>query len=35
VKTVSVHKAGFTLEVKTLGGTKINLIGGTLMAVGE
>lgn len=35
VKVVSVHKAGCTLEIKTWGGTKINLIGGTWMAVGE
>jgi len=35
VKVVSVHKAGFTLNVKTWGGTKINLIGGTWMAIGE
>jgi hypothetical protein len=35
VKAVSVHKGGFTLEVKTWGGTKINLIGGTWMAIGE
>jgi hypothetical protein len=35
LKVVSVHKAGFTLEVKTWGGTKINLIGGTYMAIGE
>jgi hypothetical protein len=35
VKLVSLHKAGFTLEVKTWGGTKINLIGGTWMAIGE
>ena len=35
VKLISVHKAGFTLEAKTWGGTKINLIGGTWMAVGE
>ena len=35
VKVVSVHKAGCTLEIKTWGGTKINLIGGTWMAIGE
>jgi len=35
VKVVSVHKAGFMLNVKTWGGTKINLIGGTWMAIGE
>ncbi len=35
VKLVSVHKAGFTMEAKTWGGTKINLIGGTWMAIGE
>ncbi len=35
VKAVSVHKGGFTLEIKTWGGTKINLIGGTWMAIGE
>ncbi|MHB8907112.1 MAG: H-type lectin domain-containing protein [Melioribacteraceae bacterium] len=35
VKVVSVHKAGFTLNVKTWGDTKINLIGGTWMAIGE
>jgi len=32
---VSVHKAGFTMEAKTWGGSKINLIGGTWMAIGE
>lgn len=35
VKTISVHKAGFTVEVKTWGGSKINMIGGTWMAIGE
>ncbi|MFA7227684.1 MAG: H-type lectin domain-containing protein [Melioribacteraceae bacterium] len=35
LKVVSVHKAGFMLEVKTWGGSKINLIGGTWMALGE
>jgi hypothetical protein len=35
LKVVSVHKGGFTLEVKTWGGSKINLIGGTWMAIGE
>ncbi|MCX6169303.1 MAG: H-type lectin domain-containing protein [Ignavibacteriales bacterium] len=35
VKVSSAHKAGFTLEIKTWGGTKINLIGGTWMAIGE
>ena len=35
LKAVSVHKGGFTLEVKTWGGSKINLIGGTWMAIGE
>jgi len=35
VKVVSAHKAGFTLEIKTWGGSKIYLIGGTYMAVGE
>ena len=35
VKLLSVHKAGFTMDVKTWGGTKIYLIGGTWMAFGE
>ncbi len=34
-KIVSSYKGGFTLEIKTWGGTKINLIGGTWMAIGE
>jgi len=34
-KITYVHKGGFTLEVKTWGGTKINLIGGNWMAIGE
>jgi len=35
VKIVSVHKAGFKLEAKTWGGSKITMIGGTWMAIGE
>lgn len=35
VKVTYIHKGGFTLEVKTWGGTKIQLIGGNWMAVGE
>lgn len=35
VKLVSVHKAGFTIEAKTWGGSKINMIGGSWMAIGE
>jgi len=35
IKVVNAHKAGFTIEVKTWGGSKIYLIGGTYMAIGE
>ncbi len=35
IKVVSVHKAGFLMEIKTWGGSKIYLIGGTYLAVGE
>lgn len=34
-KVVSSHKGGFQLEIKTWGGTKIHLIGGNWMAIGE
>jgi hypothetical protein len=34
-KIISSYKGGFTLEIKTWGGTKIHLIGGTWMAIGE
>ncbi|OGU68695.1 MAG: hypothetical protein A2499_16605 [Stygiobacter sp. RIFOXYC12_FULL_38_8] len=35
VKVTNAHKAGFMVEVKTWGGSKIYLIGGTYMAIGE
>lgn len=35
IKVIAVHKAGFSMEVKTWGGSKIYLIGGTYMAIGE
>jgi len=35
VKITSVHKAGFSIEAKTWGGSKITMIGGTWIAVGE
>lgn len=35
VKVVSAHKAGFLMEIKTWGGSKIYLIGGTYLAIGE
>jgi len=35
LKVVSAHKAGFLMEIKTWGGSKIYLIGGTYLAIGE
>jgi hypothetical protein len=35
VKVLSVHKAGFSMEIKTWGGSKIHMIGGMWMAIGE
>ncbi|MCX7874568.1 MAG: H-type lectin domain-containing protein [Melioribacteraceae bacterium] len=35
VKLLSVHKAGFSMEIKTWGGSKIYMIGGMWMAIGE
>lgn len=35
VKVLSVHKAGFTIEIKTWGGAKIYMIGGMWMAIGS
>ena len=35
VKLISVSKTSFTIEAKTWGGSKINMIGGSWMAIGE
>ncbi len=35
IKVTSVYKTGFSMEIKTWGGSKIYLIGGTWLAIGE
>lgn len=35
VKVLSVSKSGFSMEIKTWGGSKIHMIGGMWMAIGE